>query len=934
VGQGPLTKVAPDVRDAWETREVDGLDDPGWTTALQEVLDEAARLLRFGGPVAARFDKLVLYGPDGHFVAHSDTLRSPDHVATLVVRLRSADQGGRMWVGDRRPLPDVPQTDAGLPCTVFHADIPHRVEPVEEGWRVSLVYRVHRSGPALPLVDEPVPADVPSLPTGAVAGGQVVLLRHRYTRGALETGALVGEDRALAAAWLAADPEVRVEIAELLGSQQVDVGADLHVQVESVQGVRGGTSGDTLRVSPGARMAASLGEHRAPGGFSGWTGNEGTASASRYRAGALIRRPGPAGPLHPEVEHLLGLAGDLVQDRREALEEHLPVLQASLEELTSGEWHRELSERVVSLPVDDGIRAIQDAVEAWLSPGHALSDAPSYHRRASLLDEQSEPTWALLRRGQAAEADHAHGAGWTVWDEEARGTAPEHLLDQLRSWHLAEPTTECLARLPRLPALRHLHIPSCGGGDGPARLPPLPGVEVLSMPTSSRVGVALDLGTAPKLRRLHWDGEVAGHAPAAHDQISLFPEPAPPAPETGLVHAVVSNHRGALPLGLCTEHLRVLDFGTNYRGEETSGLRGLEHSPNLRRLQLRGVVSLDRIPWTHLTQLTHLTLHRASHGKQALTLPAASQGVLDRLESLRLRGVDLSAVDLSRCTRLHTLHLDRCVGVASPPPGAALRSLHLDRTHAPIPASLPRLESLRVTEVGDELVLAQCPPRLRELHLAALAGADLSGLSGAPLRSLHLERLGRLVHPTAWVLPCLEALTLRTLPIGEIDVSSPLLRALTIHDLPVTHLPDHAAPELVHVTLSQLPLDALPDAWADSPVRELDLEDLQAFHQLPNWLPTSRGLQSLSVVYTSVTVLPSLTELPELHHVALYGSDVPVDDLLAATLSAAPALTSVQLVPPDPEQGSLHLESQLWAAGWKRSAEATAADPDADDIPF
>ncbi len=75
------------MREAWETREVDGPDDPGWTAGPQEVLDEAARSLRSHGPAAARFDKLVLYEPEGHSVAHSDTLRSPDHATTLVVHL-------------------------------------------------------------------------------------------------------------------------------------------------------------------------------------------------------------------------------------------------------------------------------------------------------------------------------------------------------------------------------------------------------------------------------------------------------------------------------------------------------------------------------------------------------------------------------------------------------------------------------------------------------------------------------------------------------------------------------------------------------------------------------------------------------------------------------------------------------------------------------
>jgi hypothetical protein len=90
--------------------------------------------------------KLHIYGPGGKFLPHVDTIHDKRHVATLVVRLPSAHQGGALVVRQgtkHRTLDFSRHATQYLQYGAFFTDCTHEIEPVTEGWRVVLQYDIY-----------------------------------------------------------------------------------------------------------------------------------------------------------------------------------------------------------------------------------------------------------------------------------------------------------------------------------------------------------------------------------------------------------------------------------------------------------------------------------------------------------------------------------------------------------------------------------------------------------------------------------------------------------------------------------------------------------------------------------------------------------------------------------------------------------------------
>lgn len=902
-GRGPITVIDPAVRDAWEVRELEGLDDPHWCAALQRALDEAADVLRFGGPVEPRFDKLVLYGPDGHFAGHRDTIRDDGHVGSLVVRLRSADAGGRLWVGEETPQPDPAAPSDGWACTVFHADVLHRIEPVDEGWRVTLVYSVHRAAPARALSDEPDDGSkIPDPPTGSVEGGEVALLRHRYCARALEAGALVGEDRALLARWRTEDPTARIEVGVLSGRVFEYWEREQETWVTPVHRVGGADVHAPCAVACGAKMAAAVERYAQPGAFyRWWTGNEGHQSAFRYRAGAVVRWPGKPRGHHPTTAHCLQIVRDEVPKRVERLARLLATVQSQLDGLQSGTWLRGLEESLAGLDPKSAVEAIGRAVCTWDDLVWPVISGES-GELAGLIEGNLDLADALHRAGLAELAKQAVDEGWTAPDEDVWLHGPPELFARTEQLTLTKLHGEQRVALGQAPALRRLHIES--GAWNPSQgkaLPRLPLLEVLEVAEQHMSGFELDLSEMPALRSLTFGGLVRGRSDR-------------------LVRADIRADDGRVPSGVASSTLRSLRL-TSHEG--TSEVEALRRATRLRRLVLEELVDLHGIDWDRLEHLRHLELRdRRRHDQPLLRLPAAAQPVLERLEHLTLRGCDLGAVDLSSCHRLRALHLERCTNVEARPPGGLLRALSLERTTMNWPNELPRLESLRLVHATWP-ARSEPPPRLRELHVEASAELDLSGWAEAPnLRALALVNVGDLRLSADGVFPELEQLRLERVDALERVPWGPRLRAVSMSDTPLVQaLPDPPAPELAR----------------------LSLEFLAELKRLPGWI-TDCPLEALEVCSCGLEQLPVLSGFTELHTLHLWGCEVPVDDGFAENLHSAPALNCVQLVPPEPDPShGFSFEEQLQAAGHvapepedrgQRELAQLAYDDDEEDIPF
>lgn len=142
-GIGGETVFDESVRRAWEIAPSDddsddqenslhhavmlGIDD--WITYNLQ-----SHFIPPGTRIRADVHKVCVYETGGFFKQHADTIREPNHFATLVRVLNcSTFEGGELIVDDQ-PISDN--------MVVFRCHVPHEVRPVRAGSRVSVVYNL------------------------------------------------------------------------------------------------------------------------------------------------------------------------------------------------------------------------------------------------------------------------------------------------------------------------------------------------------------------------------------------------------------------------------------------------------------------------------------------------------------------------------------------------------------------------------------------------------------------------------------------------------------------------------------------------------------------------------------------------------------------------------------------------------------------------
>jgi len=100
--------------------------------------------------VSAEFYKLVVYGVGGHFVKHRDTLRSANHVGTLLIGLPTEDgfEGGELVVDQptgepfRMSAEDWNFDDMSSSYVAFFTDAEHELRPITKGYRLTMMYHI------------------------------------------------------------------------------------------------------------------------------------------------------------------------------------------------------------------------------------------------------------------------------------------------------------------------------------------------------------------------------------------------------------------------------------------------------------------------------------------------------------------------------------------------------------------------------------------------------------------------------------------------------------------------------------------------------------------------------------------------------------------------------------------------------------------------
>jgi hypothetical protein len=160
-GRGPRTLVDRDVRRCGQiAAEALRIDDPRWPTVLHRIVEQATLALGIEGPVESELYKLLVYESGDFFIEHRDTEKSAGMLATLVVTLPSAHEGGELVVrhqGREAMLP-LSGEDLGVArWAAFFCDCTHELRPLRAGYRVALVYNLLRRRGALPRIPDASP---------------------------------------------------------------------------------------------------------------------------------------------------------------------------------------------------------------------------------------------------------------------------------------------------------------------------------------------------------------------------------------------------------------------------------------------------------------------------------------------------------------------------------------------------------------------------------------------------------------------------------------------------------------------------------------------------------------------------------------------------------------------------------------------------------
>ena len=215
-GKGTQTVVDTDVRRVWEMDPAHfELTSPKWEALIESIVDEVKQRLGLDEcKLSAHLYKLLLYEKGSFFLPHRDGERLDGMVATLIVALPSAHEGGELVIRHEGREHEVAFSGAAsgieLSYAAFYADCSHEVRPLRSGYRPCLVYNVTlaRSRRRRKRIDAPSYGAVTAR-VAEILGAwretdetqkRALTLEHAYTRDGLTLDRLKGADRARAEA--------------------------------------------------------------------------------------------------------------------------------------------------------------------------------------------------------------------------------------------------------------------------------------------------------------------------------------------------------------------------------------------------------------------------------------------------------------------------------------------------------------------------------------------------------------------------------------------------------------------------------------------------------------------------------------------------------------------------------------------------------------
>ncbi|MBV9490873.1 MAG: 2OG-Fe(II) oxygenase, partial [Verrucomicrobia bacterium] len=212
-GRGGQTLVDPNVRKVWQVAPSKvRLSGTTWTATFDTILARAVQGLGCQqARVGAELYKVLLYDPGGFFSSHRDTEKAEGMFGTLVVVLPSLHRGGELIIrhaGREVSLDSTTKDVSELNYAAFYADCEHEVRPVEDGYRLCLIYNLiqHRAGR-----ERPKALAAPDYETEIAAAAELLadwakqletppkiayLLEHQYSPAGLSFSGLKNADAA------------------------------------------------------------------------------------------------------------------------------------------------------------------------------------------------------------------------------------------------------------------------------------------------------------------------------------------------------------------------------------------------------------------------------------------------------------------------------------------------------------------------------------------------------------------------------------------------------------------------------------------------------------------------------------------------------------------------------------------------------------------
>ncbi len=136
-----------DVRRVWEIDAAEvALANPAWPDVLKHAVGAAQSELGLENQkLEAHLYKLLLYELGSFFLPHRDGEKVHRMVATMVIALPSAHEGGELVVrheGREMVVDFGPEGRFQTQFAAFYADCEHEIRPVRSGFRLALVYNL------------------------------------------------------------------------------------------------------------------------------------------------------------------------------------------------------------------------------------------------------------------------------------------------------------------------------------------------------------------------------------------------------------------------------------------------------------------------------------------------------------------------------------------------------------------------------------------------------------------------------------------------------------------------------------------------------------------------------------------------------------------------------------------------------------------------